>query len=155
MEKSQWRVNKSVLILKESISDIHVYLFVVLSMDGSLKARHGFHSFCTGSPPCILPLEKSQWRVDTSVLLLKGGIAIETFQYQYTGRTLKTKKGKGHVLPFGIRPLSIFSRGALYQWRNPNGEWTSQYCHWKRALLLKLYNTNMQHTHNHDQEFLV
>ncbi len=26
--------------------------------------------------------------------------------------------------------------------RNPNGEWTSQYCYWKRALLLKLYNTS-------------
>ncbi len=30
------------------------------------------------------------------------------------------------------------------QWRNPNWGWTSQYCYWKGALLLKLYNTNTQ-----------
>ena len=35
-----------------------------------------------------------------------------------------------------------------HQWRNPNGEWTSQYCYWKRALLLKLYNAN-----THGQEW--
>ena len=29
-------------------------------------------------------------------------------------------------------------------WRNHNGEWTSQYCYGKRALLLKHYNTNTQ-----------
>ncbi len=39
-------------------------------------------------------LEKSKWRVDKSVLLLKESIAIETSQYQYTGRTLKTKRVK-------------------------------------------------------------
>ncbi len=53
-------------------------------------------------------LEKSQWRVDNSVLLLKESIAIETLQYQYTGRT-QNKKSERHVFPFGIRPLSATS----------------------------------------------
>ncbi len=39
-------------------------------------------------------MEKSQWRVDKSVLLLKKSIAIETLQCQYTGRTIKTKRVK-------------------------------------------------------------
>ncbi len=39
-------------------------------------------------------VEKSQWRVDKSVLLLKESIAIEALQYQYTGRTIKTKRVK-------------------------------------------------------------
>ncbi len=42
----------------------------------------------------IPSVEKSQWRVDKSVLLLKESIAIETLQYQYTWRTLKTKRVK-------------------------------------------------------------
>ncbi len=39
-------------------------------------------------------VEESQLRMDKSVLLLKESIAIETLQYQYTGRTLKTKRVK-------------------------------------------------------------
>ena len=60
-------------------------------------------------------MEKSQWRENKSVLLLKESIAIETLQYQYTGRTLKTKSER-HVLPFGIRPMLDHVRYLVLQW---------------------------------------
>ena len=61
-------------------------------------------------------MEKSQCRVDKSVLLLKESIAIETLQYQYTGTAYlplgdchredsQNKKSERHALPFGIRPI--------------------------------------------------
>ncbi len=39
-------------------------------------------------------VEKSQWRVDKSALLLIESITIETLQCQRTGRTLRTKRVK-------------------------------------------------------------
>ena len=52
-----------------------------------------------------IALEKSQWRVDKSVLLLKGSIAIETLQKTIHREDSQNKKSERHVLPFGIQPL--------------------------------------------------
>ncbi len=59
-----------------------------------LKNYNSGPESCTLNIEDPLSMEKSQWRVDKSVLLLKESIAIETLQYQYTGRTHKTKRVK-------------------------------------------------------------
>ena len=60
-------------------------------------------------------LEKSQWRVDKLVLLLKESIAIETLQYQYTGRTLKTIRVKDMSCLSGFDHYCTFLAWKVYE----------------------------------------
>ena len=53
-------------------------------------------------------MEKSQWREDKSVLLLKESIAIEPLHREDS----QNKNSERHVLPFGIRPM-LSSQGTV------------------------------------------